>query len=720
MWHGARYKYWAWLIVAFIMLLISRASYAAFTDIKFGQSQVADSQWNTYACLNTTTCEIYSKNPGTAYKIPWTTGQLSWSAGDYIQFELSGNISYPYVAKQFTSLGILKAVVGTGKIVNMGPDYFFFVGNDNNTGQLFSGSSGMANTDGVTWTGTLNPTTAQADTYANASYSTVPLAAGQTATSTPNSSTPPPATTCNPCSPNTNNPNLGFEAGNTTNWTVSNGSGGVKTTPWGADGEGVTVSTGMTNYQPGGGKTWTVKPYGTYMMAIQAGSGSPQFDAAMGSLGLTSTEITAIRNYLTGLGGNSSPTNASWAKREVTLQAGVTYTIAWQYMSTDYVPFNDGSIMTLTHSSDPSKTPTLNNGQKRYALLGFTNPGTGNYATDSYGATGWQLATITVPVDGVYVLGFASFNLGDTALSPILFIDDLQGTTELNGQPFNPIPPNQGSDAPVTGGGGGAPTWPTSDGITTDQLNNKNSAKSRVANLLLGNYIDLEVKTGSSNNSVVIEQSGSFNKVAGLGGSTYAIIDGDNNNINVKQGSVLGKNLIEFSVTGNSNSVTLWQARNETSGMASSSDSGMHYVGVNTVGNSNTISVKQSNNGAAVSGQFAYIDITGNNNQSTLKQSGNNEKTFFGVISGSNNIFDVTQTGTGSHYFDISLTGNGNNVTGLQKDSASHKATINLINMGGANTVNLTQQGNTVQSINITQACANLSGCSVTVTQGNP
>jgi len=163
------------------MLLISRASYAAFTDIKFGQSQVADSQWNVNACLNTTTCQIYSKQPGVAYKIPWTSGQLSWSAGDYIQFELSGNISYPYVAKQFTSLGILKAVVGTGKIVNMGPDYFFFVGNDNNTGQLFSGTSGMNNTSGVTWTGTLNPTTQQADSYANATYSATPLAAGQTA-----------------------------------------------------------------------------------------------------------------------------------------------------------------------------------------------------------------------------------------------------------------------------------------------------------------------------------------------------------------------------------------------------------------------------------------------------------------------------------------------------------------------------------------------------------
>lgn len=175
------------LLLAFILVLPFSAN-SAMTDIKFGQYQIADSQWNVNACLNTTTCQIYSKNPGTAYKIPWYTGQVSWAAGDYVKFELSGNVSFPYLAKQYTSSGTLKATMGTGKIVNMGPDYFFFVGNDNDTGQLFSGSSGMSNTSGVTWTGTLNPTIQQADAYADAGYSTTPLAAGQTAAPPP----PPP------------------------------------------------------------------------------------------------------------------------------------------------------------------------------------------------------------------------------------------------------------------------------------------------------------------------------------------------------------------------------------------------------------------------------------------------------------------------------------------------------------------------------------------------
>ena len=690
-----------------ILLLLCSNAYADLTDIKFGQSQIADSQWNVNACLNTTTCQIYSKQPGTAYKIPWTSGQVSWAAGDYVKFSTNGNGSFPYTATQYSSTDAVKSVLGNGKIVNMGPDYFFFVGSDNNTGQLFSGSSGMNNTSGVSWTGTLNPTIQQANTYANASYSTVPLTAGQTATTTPSS--PPPA----PVAP----PNLGFESGNTSSWTISNTTGAAN---W-SSGSGAAVVTGL-QHSPDSSKTWKVTPYGTYMLSLQPGSGAPTFDSATTSLGLTSSQNSAIKAILTQQaqtsGGDPTPTNASWVKRDMTLKAGTSYSIAWQYLSTDYTPFNDGSIITLVHKTDSSKVPTLNNSVRNYALLGFTNPGTGDYSTNSYGSTGWQVATFTVPTDGDYSLGFAVFNLGDTALSPILLIDEMQGTTELNGSAFNPVPPNPGTGAPSTGGGGAVtPTWPENSDITASQTAQKNAAKARVASIQLGNYVYIDQKIGSSNNSVTVEQTGNYNKIAGLGGGTYSIINGSSNTLNVKQGDTIGKNLIEFSITGNTNNVSIWQARNPTTGLQDGQESGGHYVGLNINGSTNTLSLKQSNDGGTTSGHFAYVDITGNNNQGTLKQTGNGEKTFFGIINGNTNVFDVTQQGSGS-FFDLSLTGNGHNVSANQKDPGSHKATINLTNSGGASNVTLVQQGATAQNINITQQCATLSGCSVSVTQG--
>jgi hypothetical protein len=151
-----------------------------FTQLKFGRYQIADTQWNVSACLNTTTCQIYSKQPGVMYKIPWTQGQWNWQPGQYVQFSLSGDPAFPYVIKVYNSDGSEAGVIGTGKIVNMGSDFFFFIGDDNDTGQLFSMTSGMSDTSGVTWTGTLNPTQEQVDAYA-AGGSTSPLGPGETA-----------------------------------------------------------------------------------------------------------------------------------------------------------------------------------------------------------------------------------------------------------------------------------------------------------------------------------------------------------------------------------------------------------------------------------------------------------------------------------------------------------------------------------------------------------
>jgi hypothetical protein len=608
------------LFFIFLLFLASPAS-AAITDIKFGQYQIADSQWNVSACLYTDTCQIYSKNPGTAYQIPWTSGQIQWAAGDYVKFELSNDASYPYVAKQYDSAGNVKATMGTGKIVNMGPDYFFFVGNDNNTGQLFSGSSGMSDTAGVSWTGTLNPTIAEANAYADATYSTVPLSSGETATVTPSSGSA--TTACNPCSPQADN--LGFETGTTANWTISNGTGTEKTSAWSSNGEGVQTSTGVSNYSPGGGKTWNIAPYGNHMMVIQAGGGSPTFDSAAASLGLTAEQVQDIKTFLQNQGGNSNPTNASWAKRTVTLEAGKTYVVAWQYLSTDYVPFNDGSMMTLVGPS----VPTLNNENKNYALLGFTNPGTGNYSTDSYGATGWQLATITVTVSGDYELGFASFNLGDTALSPILFVDDLQGTTTLNGTVFDPVPPNPGSSAPSTGG------------TTPPALCCGGSSAPFDPNVNFSNRAS--VWDQQNGNKVIIEQIGNYNSTTvtqnGRKNYTELHINGSNNSTTVNQTSNNSTNYIEGTITGSNNTFNLNQ--NSTGNVK-----GIYLISND---NNNSVTVNQSNDG----NHYAEINISGGNKSVSLTQEGSTGHRAKIELSGGETSLTATQSGSTQQFYSI-------------------------------------------------------------------
>jgi hypothetical protein len=183
--------------------------------------------------------------------------------------------------------------------------------------------------------------------------------------------------------------------------------------------------------------SWTFSPVGgTYAALLQPKSNEQSFAQAMSALGLTNGEVQSIRDELAADGqasgfGNSNPTDAAWITRNVELQAGVTYTMSWNYVGTDYVPFNDGSITSLVAVEvDGNPEIVVNNSEKSFALLGFTNPGTGDYSTNSYGSTGWQISTYEVSETGTYKLGFASFNLGDFALSPALMIDDEIGSTQ--------------------------------------------------------------------------------------------------------------------------------------------------------------------------------------------------------------------------------------------------------------------------------------------------
>jgi hypothetical protein len=150
--------------------------------------------------------------------------------------------------------------------------------------------------------------------------------------------------------------------------------------------------------------SWTFGPYGSYAAALQP-AGQSTFDEAVTAIGLGSSDSSSIKTLLSQQAaastyGNGIPTDAAWIKKHVTLTAG------------------------------------------------FTNPGTGDYSTNSYGSTGWQVSTYQVSATGDYVLGFAVFNLGDTALSPVLLVDSQPGSTTKNGTNFGAVTPNN-PNAPV-------------------------------------------------------------------------------------------------------------------------------------------------------------------------------------------------------------------------------------------------------------------------------
>ena len=272
-----------------------------FTDLRFGRYQVADSQWNVSSCTQTNTCQIYSTNPGTAYRIPWTSGQWNWQPGQYIQFLTTGNSANPYEAKVYNSDGTLAGTLGTGHILSMGTDtsghsLFFFVGNDNNTGQLFSTNYGFSGNGGYTWTGTLNPNTSQVDTFAS-SGSTTPLAAGATAgggtpaptiTSTSTADSVSSSSSVGATTATNNQYTYGGQnytvSGTMTPTTVTVTTTPVTTTHWSdgttttSNGTPVTTTSTTYSYTVTGPATTPVSPYtlnnknGVYITQVNAGS----------------------------------------------------------------------------------------------------------------------------------------------------------------------------------------------------------------------------------------------------------------------------------------------------------------------------------------------------------------------------------------------------------------------------------------------------------------
>ncbi|MFY9089047.1 DUF4347 domain-containing protein [Arcobacter aquimarinus] len=196
--------------------------------------------------------------------------------------------------------------------------------------------------------------------------------------------------------------------------------------------------------------TWVVDSHGTGMVKLEANGASNEFNTNFQSdLNVSSDTVKYIKDtfYATS---NKAPTNMAYISKTFYAEAGTTYSIAWNYISGDYVPWNDGSVLTFANNTNPSSTAVLDGVKAEVILLGATNPGTGNYTTSSYGSTGWQTTTIQVLESGSYTLGLSVFNLGDTALNPYLFVDNLVGTTTLNNQVFAPL--QQDTNAPIPAG----------------------------------------------------------------------------------------------------------------------------------------------------------------------------------------------------------------------------------------------------------------------------
>jgi len=252
-----------------------------------------------------------------------------------------------------------------------------------------------------------------------------------------------------------------------------------------------------------------------------------------------------------------------------------------------------------------------------------------------------------------------------------------------------------------------APAAPTySSAPTTEQLNKRTNTRSIQGSGIYINQV-------GDNLDLDIVQYGDDNLVAGVGTTATSIVDatisGDYNTVSVQQGSQTRSsddNVALIGVSGNHNDLTVSQGVN-------SMDIGGHRAITNITGSYNDVSLTQYNQGFG-SGQFADVDVSGDDNTVALTQR-ETDKMLFVDINGSDTSLTVNQKDSGEHFLDITL-GSDQTVSIVQEGSGDHSATINMTGYSAGLT--LGQSGSTDQTYSITQNCAVSSGCgTATVTQ---
>jgi len=220
------------------------------------------------------------------------------------------------------------------------------------------------------------------------------------------------------------------------------------------------------------------------------------------------------------------------------------------------------------------------------------------------------------------------------------------------------------------------------------------------------NKIDMSIGN-HTNNTIEIEQKGDdgyvgYTSLWGSGYSWGGDIDGDNNSLSIKQlcnqAPSCGGDRFEFHISGSNNDVDFAQGYHvQNNGTVDTPDSyeyGGHFVRLDIHGSNNKfLGSQRSNNSGHEHSNVTYI--YGNSNDVYTRQEWNEDKTINLTINNSNNDVDLIQLG-----------------------NASHSATITLNGSYGTD-LDLLQQGSTAQSYTLSQSCATVGGCSVSVTQGN-
>ena len=160
-------------------------------------------------------------------------------------------------------------------------------------------------------------------------------------------------------------------------------------------------------------------------MGFLSPTGGNNWSSARRDLLLSGTDVSEAKSF-----GNI--TNVDYAYLDITLRQGQTSEVKWNFAGTDYAPYNDGSFASLVPILETSGGGTLNGSLDSFSpLASILGPGK---RVGDYGKSGWETLEVGSTTGGDYRLGFATFNVNDTAVTPALFIDHIPDNN--NNAPF--------------------------------------------------------------------------------------------------------------------------------------------------------------------------------------------------------------------------------------------------------------------------------------------
>jgi len=207
-------------------------------------------------------------------------------------------------------------------------------------------------------------------------------------------------------------------------------------------------------------------------------------------------------------------------------------------------------------------------------------------------------------------------------------------------------------------------------------------------------------QTSGDNFNLTINQFGANNVIKMY--DAYSYVNGANMNLTlIQQNETTTNNVIElWHLDGTGNTIrwaqgTAWDSATSTTYGDDGNEGGGHYARLDIHGDNNHLQGHHTNQGSTSGHTFTSL-----------------------IFSDYNDIW-LRQQGDGSKTLNLTTYSDGNDISVLQKGAwAQHTANITLSG-SESTTLDLRQQGTTTQSYSLSQSCATVGGCTVSVTQGN-